>query len=165
MLIYQYEIKTNESRVLLWHRICTAFLRIIFIGLFSSRIPSCPTIYFVSDYVLSLRSNSVTCVLCVIHMLLGRGSTGSNPFSSGSNPSSASGKHLSGSENGHWRASCSSSSHSSVESVIEEFKERKRSFEKSDRKRSTPDLMNTSQTEQQSLSPGVVARGNQWFSS
>ena len=96
-------------------------------------------------------------------MSLGRGSTGSNPFSSGSNASSPGVTRISGSERVYLGTSNSSSSQSSVESVIDEFEKRKRSFDKSDRKLSAPELVNAPQTEPRRLSQGDAARGNQWY--
>ena len=94
-------------------------------------------------------------------MSLGRGSIGSNPVSSESTPSSPDGSRLSESERVRVRAISSSSSHSSVESVLEEFEERRKSFEKSERKQTVSGLLSVSQTEQSSLSTGDSARGNQ----
>lgn len=93
-----------------------------------------------------------------INVIDRRGSTGSNPFSSGSNASSPGVTRMSGSERVYLGTSNSSSSQSSVESVIEEFEKRKRSFDKSDRKLSAPELVNGSQTEPRRLSQGDAAR-------
>ena len=94
-------------------------------------------------------------------MSLGRGSIASNPVSSESTPSSPDASRLSGGERVRVRAVSSSSSHSSVESVLEEFEERKRSFEKSERKQSASELLNESQTEQATLTTEDNERGNQ----
>lgn len=87
-----------------------------------------------------------------------RGSIGSNTVSSESTPSSPDGSRLTGSERVRVRAISSSSSHSSVESVLEEFEERRKSFEKSERKQTASGLLSVSQTEQPTLSTGDAER-------
>ena len=59
--------------------------------------------------------------------------------------------------------SSSTSSQGSVESIIEEFEERKRSFEKPGRKHSAPELLNKSYENGggQRLSPADATRGKQ----
>lgn len=96
-----------------------------------------------------------------LRVILGRGSIGSNTVSSESTPSSPDGSRLTGSERVRVRAISSSSSHSSVESVLEEFEERRKSFEKSERKQTASGLLSVSQTEQPTLSTGDAERGNQ----
>lgn len=92
----------------------------------------------------------------------GRSSTGSNPFLCPSSSSSSGGNRQSGSGSIHSRSS-SASSQGSVESIIEEFEERKRSFERLDRKHIAPEPTTCQYNGGRGSSPVDAARGKQRF--
>ena len=116
------------------------------------RTPSHVSQFIACEY--SYRSNSQS------RWPSGRSSTGSNPNLWPSSP----GNRLSGNGSLHSRSS-STSSQGSVESIIEEMEEKRRSFEKPGRKSSAPERLNTSYEYSggKRLSAADATRGKQWL--